>query len=102
MTTPTPTPPKPGTSLSLWPIVAMFAIGLAAIVSLLIFAPDSPNVSTVIGLVASILTPLIAAVYVTTHVGQQIGEVKLQVNGRMSQLIDKIPPPAPTPEEKTE
>lgn len=82
---------------NIWPVVAIFAIGLGAIVSILLFVPESnAAASTAVVAILAMLAPVLGGIWVAKHVTNEVeqvkaevGEVAKQVNGRMSQLIDK-------------
>lgn len=82
-------------SKGLWPITVMVVALLAAVVFILRITPNNDTAarSVVLALIG-ILGPLLSGIWVTRHtqeVREKIDEVKKQVNGRMSQLIDKVP-----------
>lgn len=86
---------------NLWPLTAMFGAGVAAITVMVVLAPvgAGSTVAAVTTAILAILSTVASAAYVTRHVL----EVKSNVNGRMTELISKIPggaapPPADTGE----
>lgn len=79
---------EPGSpTRSLWPMVCIFGMGLAAIVIILLFAPAengaAQSVTAIVGLLGSILS--------AAYVSQRVAEVNKNVNGRMSELIARVP-----------
>jgi membrane protein implicated in regulation of membrane protease activity len=80
-----------------WPFVAIVLIIVGAIVGILVFIPaEDAQARSVVVLLVSALTPLVAAVYVNRNVQESREELKDMVNGRMSELIEKVPDPAPS------
>jgi hypothetical protein len=80
---------------SLWPMVAMFGLGLAAVVTILIFVPAQnaaavAAVSAILGLLGSVLTGAYVAGRVA-DVRDRVTEVDRKVNGHLSELTSKIP-----------
>lgn len=81
---------------SLWPIAAMVSVLVAAIVVMLTVTPDTNMAARSAALLmVSMLGPLLAGVWVTRHAEVKSDEVKEMVNGRMSELIAKVPDPIP-------
>jgi hypothetical protein len=85
---------------NLWPMVAMVGMGLTAVVTILIFVPvtnatGAVAVTAILGFVGS----MAAAAHVTSHVRDvkdQVAQVKEQVNGNLTRLINaKTQPDAP-------
>lgn len=71
-----------------WPLVGLVGVGLAAVVALLVWVPNSPEArSTVITLVA-VLGPLITTVYTSLR----LDSVEHKVNDNLSQLVEKVEP----------
>lgn len=92
-----------GKNAPVWAMVAVFVSGLAAIVTILTVVPDSnalggAAVTAILGFLGSALTGTWVASRVNNvatdvnNVATSVAEVHDKVNGRMSQLIDKLPP----------
>jgi uncharacterized membrane protein AbrB (regulator of aidB expression) len=90
-------------SKSLWPIVAMVGVLVGGIVVMLTVTPDSNAAARDAAvMLLSMLGPLLTGVWVTRHaevkseeVKESVAQVKDQVNGRMSELIAKVPDAVP-------
>lgn len=83
--------------MSPWSLVAMFVAALAAVVVLLLWAKDQGSASVAVTAILAMLSSLATAVWLrqgVAEVGARVDRVHEQVNGRMSQLIDRVPPAA--------
>lgn len=77
---------------SLWPAVALVGMSLLSVVAILIFVPpENGAAGQAVTAILGLLGPIAAGMWVTSHVTAKVGEVKEQVNGRMSQILDKVP-----------
>jgi energy-converting hydrogenase Eha subunit E len=80
---------------TLWPMVAMFGLGLAAIVVILIFVPSqnaaaAAAVPAILALLGTVMTGAYVAGRVT-DVRDKVTEVDRKVNGHLTALTSKIP-----------
>lgn len=76
-----------------WPMVALVTAGLAAVVALILFAPEGRADAPVVAILAMLGTAVTGVFTVSKVNALQAGvtDVQEKVNGRMTQLIDKIP-----------
>lgn len=95
--------PGAGNSGPAWPVVALSGLAMAAVVVILIWVPpdDARGGQVVVTLVA-VLSALAGGTYAarrveagSAEVAGLVAEVRREVNGRMSELIEKVPTPAP-------
>lgn len=78
-----------------WPLVVLVAVCLAAITAILLYGKAGDVQARAVEGLVSTVGPLLASLYVAkrveTKVGDRADELKEQVNGRMSELIAKVP-----------
>lgn len=79
-----------------WPVVAITALILAAMVVLLWLVPNSPEARSTVILLGAALPPLVASLYIGQQMKGAVDDVHKQVNGRMSELVQKLPDPPTT------
>jgi membrane protein implicated in regulation of membrane protease activity len=76
---------------TVWPMVAMFLGGLAAIVAILAFVPaDNAQAGVAITAILAMLGSLLGTAWISRRVDQvhrSVASVDDKVNGRMSELI---------------
>lgn len=78
-----------------WPAVVTFLGCMASVVAILIFVPQAQQsagiaVMAILSMVASAVGTLVSVARIGS-VHDEVTEVKKQVNGRMSDLVAKIP-----------
>lgn len=71
---------------NMWPVVVMVLGALASVTTLAVMGVDNTSVMAVI---SSAIIPTVAILITSHQVGTKVDGVQQQVNGRMSQLIDK-------------
>jgi hypothetical protein len=76
-----------------WAVCAMVLAALASVTVLSVTGAASADVLQVIG---TAVIPTVTILLVGARQESQIGQVREQVNGRMSELIARVPP-QPTP-----
>jgi hypothetical protein len=78
-----------------WPMVAMFGMGLAAVVAILIFVPpQNSGAAAAVPAILALLGSVFTAAYLAPKVADvrdRVTEVDRKVNGHMTDLVSKIP-----------
>lgn len=78
----------PASSRTVWAVVSIVLGALGSVTALALAGKAATDVMT---LVASCIVPTVSILLIGDRVGRQVDGVREQVNGRMSELIQRVP-----------